>query len=85
MSHLTKLLVLQQIKVLKRAVLQIHGLPFSTLLSNDLLEQIVDHSENSRNRVFTPLITLKAFIFQVLSTDGSCRQAVMHVLSERLQ
>jgi len=34
--------------------------------------------------MFTPLVTLKAFIFQVLSTDGSCRQAVSHVLAERL-
>ena len=49
------------------------------------MEQIIDHSESSRDRVFSPLITLKAFIFQTLSTDGSCRQAVMHVLSERLQ
>ncbi len=44
----------------------------------------IEHSESSRERIFTPLVTLKAFIFQVLSTDGSCRQAVNHVLSERL-
>jgi len=29
-------------------------------------------------------VTLKAFIFQTLSTDSSCRQAVVRVLSERL-
>ena len=40
--------------------------------------------KNSDSPLFTPLVTLKAFIFQVLSTDGSCRQAVNHVLSERL-
>jgi hypothetical protein len=48
------------------------------------LLNIVEHSTSSRNRIFTPLVTLKAFIFQVLSTDGSCRQAVSHVLFERL-
>ncbi len=45
---------------------------------------IIEHSVSSRDRIFTPLKTLKTFIFQVLSTDGSCRQAVSHVLSERL-
>lgn len=49
-----------------------------------MLQNIALHSKSSRNRLFTPLVTLKAFIFQSLSTDGSCRQAVSHVLSERL-
>jgi hypothetical protein len=49
-----------------------------------VLQNIAQHSKSSRNRLFTPLVTLKAFIFQSLSTDGSCRQAVSHVLSERL-
>lgn len=31
-----------------------------------------------------PLVTLKAFIFQVLSDDGSCRQAVAGVLVDRI-
>ncbi len=51
-------------------------------MTTDALEQIIEHSTSSRDRIFTPLVTLKAFIFQVLSTDGSCRQAVNHVLSE---
>jgi len=85
MSNLTKLIALRQIQALKRAVLQLPGIPFSNILTNKSLQQIIDHSESSRDRIFTPLVTLKAFIFQVLSTDGSCRQAVMHVLSDRLQ
>ena len=32
----------------------------------------------------TPLVTLKAFIFQVLSDDGSCKQAVTGVLVDRI-
>ena len=31
-----------------------------------------------------PLITLKAFIFQVLGDDGSCKQAVASVLADRV-
>jgi hypothetical protein len=75
---------LEQIRRLKNAVLQFSHLPFDDVLSTEVLQNIAQHSKSSRNRLFTPLVTLKAFIFQSLSTDGSCRQAVSHVLSERL-
>jgi len=76
--------VLHQIRQFKNAILQFSHLPFADILSTGALEQVIEHSESSRDRIFVPLVTLKAFIFQVLSTDGSCRQAVNHVLSERL-
>jgi hypothetical protein len=75
---------LEQIRRLKNSVLQFSHLPFDEILSTVVLRNIVQHSASSRDRIFTPLVTLKAFIFQSLSTDGSCRQAVAHVLSERL-
>ena len=75
---------LEQIRRLKNSVLQFSHLPFDEVLSTEVLQNIVQHSASSRERLFTPLVTLKAFIFQVLSTDSSCRQAVSHVLSERL-
>lgn len=84
MSYITKYSVSQQIRTFKKSVFQIPHLPFSDILSSEILLQIIAHSVSSRDRIFTPLITLKTFIFQVLSTDGSCRQAVSHVLSERL-
>ncbi len=84
MSNITKKIVLQQIRKFKNSIFQFSHLPFSDVLSTDALEQIIENSTSSRDRIFTPLVTLKAFIFQVLSTDGSCRQAVNHVLSERL-
>ncbi|HUT32291.1 MAG TPA: IS4 family transposase [Planctomycetota bacterium] len=34
-----------------------------------------------RERVFTPLVTLWTFLWQVLSVDGSCRDAVARVLT----
>lgn len=84
MSNITKKIVLQQIRQFKNSIFQFSHLPFADVLSTGALEQIIEHSTSSRDRIFTPLVTLKAFIFQVLSTDGSCRQAVNHVLSERL-
>jgi len=84
MSNVTKKILLHQVRQFKNSFCQFSHLPFSDVLSTETLEQIIAHSANSRDRIFTPLVTLKAFIFQVLSADGSCRQAVNHVLSERL-
>ena len=84
MFNRKKYSTLDQIRRLKNAVLQFSHLPFDDVLSTEVLQNIVQHSNSRRNRLFTPLITLKAFIFQSLNTDGSCRQAVSHVLSERL-
>ncbi len=84
MSNTTKYSLLRQIRKLKNSFLQFSYLPLADILSTDVLLQIVEHSARSRERIFSPLVTLNAFIFQVLSTDGSCRQAVSHVLSERL-
>lgn len=84
MTHSIKLSVQQQIQSLKQAVLQLPDLPFPDILSNDTLQQLIDCSSRSRDRIFTPLVTLKTFIFQILSADGSCRQAVSQVLAERL-
>jgi hypothetical protein len=84
LSNNTKKSVSHQIRKFKNSILQFSHLPFADILSTGALEQIIEHSESSRDRIFIPLVTLKAFVFQVLSTDGSCRQAVNHVLSERL-
>lgn len=84
MSNFTKKATSHQIRKFKNSIFQFSHLPFADILSTENLEQIIAHSVSSRDRIFTPLVTLKAFIFQVLSTDGSCRQAVNHVLSERL-
>jgi len=35
---------------------------------------IINHTAHKRDSVFTPLITLKAFIFKVLSADDSCKE-----------
>jgi hypothetical protein len=85
MIHPTKNTINQQILNLKKSILQFPELAFADILSTELLLGIVNASSSCRNRIYTPLVTLKTFIFQVLSADGSCRQAVGHVLSERLR
>lgn len=74
-----------QIQRLKRSFLQVRGLPFFDVLSTRVLSQFAERACGGRDRIFTPLVVLKAFLFQVLSQDGSCKHAVARVLSERLQ
>ena len=43
-----------------------------------------DVKEEFRDRIFSPVVTLAAFISQVLSEDRSCRKAVSRVDAERV-
>ena len=72
-----------QIRSIKNAFFQVGDLPFKNLLPDNLLQEI-HQSGNVRSTVFTPLLTLKAFIFQVLSPTGSCKEAVAHILMDRI-
>ena len=64
MSNVTKKILLHQVRQFKNSFCQFSHLPFSDVLSTETLEQIIAHSANSRDRIFTPLVTLKAFIFK---------------------
>ena len=44
---------------------------------------LADLKVSFRNRVFTPTVTLFALLSQVLGDDGSCRSAVMDVITMR--
>jgi hypothetical protein len=72
-----------QIRAVKNTFFQLGDLPFKNLLPDSLI-QTIHQSGNVRDTVFTPLLTLKAFIFQVLSPTGSCKEAVAHILMERI-
>lgn len=84
MSKSTKIHFKRQIRNLKQVFFQTGNLPFNELFPPKLINKISD-TGNSRNKVFTPLITLKAFLLQVLSDDASCKEAVAKVTAERLQ
>jgi len=59
-------------------------LPFKDFFPTEAIAEIIAHTRGRRGSVFTPLVTLKTFIFQVLSNDGPCQRAVGYVLAERL-
>jgi hypothetical protein len=71
-----------QVSCLRRQFAQGSGLPFSEVLSAELVGQIVDEvGVFFRERIFTPVTTLWVFLSQVISTDGSCRDAVMRLVA----
>lgn len=71
-----------QISCLRRQFAQGSGLPFSEVLSAELIGQVLDEvGFFFRDRIFTPVTTLWVFLSQVISTDGSCRDAVIRLLA----
>jgi hypothetical protein len=72
----------RQMDLLRRQFAQKNGLPFADVLPAERVEQILEEEKASwRDCVFTPLLTLSAFLSQVISADGSCRAAVARVLA----
>ena len=60
-----------------------HCLPFPDLLAMPELDELAKESDTPfYSRLYTPLVTLLAFMAQLLDTDGSCRQAVSRVISQ---
>lgn len=83
MKKSTRFSLRLQIRHFKNTFFQVGDLPFKDLVPNWLL-QAIHQSGGVRETVFTPLVTLKAFLLQVLSPTGSCQQAVAQILMERL-
>lgn len=74
-----------QIKTIKHAFFQLDNSPFNHLLCNQRLAEFVEISGNYRDKTFSPLVTLNAFLWQTLSDNGGCKEVVSHIFSERLQ
>ena len=83
MKNSSRLSLRLQIRSFKNTFFQCTDLPFKGLLSDSLIEAI-HKSGDIRSTVFTPLITLRAFLFQVMSSTGACKEAVTHILLERI-
>jgi putative transposase len=68
--------------------LQGQGLPFAAVLPTAVVQQAILDEEvtfgDTEKSVFTPAVTLWAFLSQVLEEDKSCRAAVSRVLALRL-
>jgi hypothetical protein len=66
----------QQVQFLRRQFLQDGGLPFTNVLSEEVIAPALAAVTGWLDRVFSPLITLWVFLGQVLGADHSCRAAV---------
>ena len=84
MAHSTARRRSHQIERLQKQFAQGGELPFAEVLSAERVERaLAEEGANWREEVWTPLLTLWAFLGQVIGKDseGSCLKAVMRVLS----
>src|SRR3954469_5276981 len=73
-----------QVNFLRRQFLQDGDLPFTNVLTEDVLTQALADITGWLDRIFSPLVTLWVFLGQVLSADHSCRAAVARLIAHRL-
>lgn len=74
-----------QFGFLRRQFLQDGELPFTNVLDEQSVAPALDSIEFAwKDRIDTPLVTLRVFLGQVLSADHSCRAAVARLLAHRV-
>ena len=85
MRHARPVRVRQQVQFLRRQFAQDSRLPFSEVLTEDLVTKTLEAlSIIWVDRIYSPLVTLWVFLSQVLSADHSCRGAVSRLIAHRL-
>lgn len=57
-------------------------LPFKEILAKEDINRVMQESKSYRERIFTPDVTLWAFLSQVMDTDQSQQAAVARVIAE---
>ncbi|HYH65870.1 MAG TPA: IS4 family transposase [Urbifossiella sp.] len=70
--------------LLRRQFLQDGGLPFTDVLTDQLLSGALAGVGRWLDRIFSPLVTLWVLLGQVLSADHSCRAAVARLNAHRV-
>src|SRR5215469_4499299 len=73
-----------QLSTLRRQFLQDGDLPFTNILTEQVIAQALTAVTGLLDRIFSPLVTLWVFLAQVLSADHSCRAAVARLIAHRL-
>jgi Transposase DDE domain/Insertion element 4 transposase N-terminal len=69
-------------QILKQKFIHSTGLPFEELLPASQIEKAVKElSIKYKNRLFSPVVTIWAFLSQVLDFDKSCQNAVSRIIS----
>ena len=85
MCHSSQERLRQQVQFLRRQFLQDGDLPFTNVLSEDLVARTLSTiGVFWMDRIYSPLITLWVFLGQVLSADSCCRAAVARLIAHRL-
>ena len=75
----------RQVRFLRGQFLQDGELPFSNVLSEEIVAQALTAIDVYwMDRVYPPLVTLWVFLGQVLSADHSCRAAVARLIAHRI-
>jgi hypothetical protein len=74
----------EQVRFLRRQFLQDGDLPFTNVLTEEVLGLALAALTGWLDRIFSPLVTLRVFLGQVLSADHSCRAAVARLIAHRL-
>jgi hypothetical protein len=73
-----------QARLLRRQFLQDGDLPFTDVLTEDVIARALAAAGDWLDRIFSPLVTLWVFLGQVLSADHSCRAAVARLIAHRV-
>src|SRR5256885_10228760 len=73
----------RQATLLRRQFLQDGGLPFTDVLTEEVVADALAAVGGWLDRIFSPLVTLWVFLGQVLSPDHSCRAAVARLNAHR--
>jgi hypothetical protein len=75
----------QQVEFLRCQLLQDGELPFSSVLSEEVVaEALAAINTCWLDRIYPPLVTLWVSLSQVLSADHSCRAAVARLIAHRI-
>ena len=74
----------EQVNVLRRQFLQDGGLPFTDVLTAEVIADALATVGRWLDRVFSPVVTLWVFLGQALAADQSCRAAVARLIAHRV-
>lgn len=86
MAYATKESVSSQVELEREELESSKGLPFRELLSAERISAVLERcGVEFRDRIYTPMVTLWAFLSQVVARkDSSCEDAVSRVLADRV-
>ena len=72
----------RRVRQCRRQMLEDQDLCFTRLLPKEQVEAALErHQVHFRERLYTPLLTIWTFLYQVLASDQSCRAAVARLLA----